>query len=74
MAGQPPAQIIEQPHVVSENPHNPLTRIVFTKQTRSQCRPHQERAYIEGDPRYRALVETVGARSLLVVPMLKKKN
>ena len=72
--GNPPAQIIEQPHVVSENPHNLLTRIVFTKQPVHSPDLTKERAYIEGNPRYRALVETVGARSLLVVPMLKNEE
>ena len=72
--GNPPAHIIEQPHVVSENPHNLLTRIVFTKQPVHSPDLTKERAYIEGNPRYRALVETVGARSLLVVPMLKNQE
>src|SRR5262249_4593140 len=30
--GNPPAYIIEQPHVVIEHPHNLLTRIVSTRQ------------------------------------------
>src|SRR5262245_54119162 len=30
--GDPPAFLIEQPHVVSEHPHNPLTRLVTTKE------------------------------------------
>ena len=72
--GDPPAHIIEQPHVVSENPHNLLTRIVSTKQPVHSSDLTKERAYIEGNPRYRALVEKVGARSLLVVPMLKNDN
>ena len=69
--GNPPAHIIEQPHVVSENPHNLLTRIVATKQPVHSSDLTKERAYIEGNPRYVALVEAVGARSLLVVPMVK---
>jgi GAF domain-containing protein len=72
--GNPPAHIIEQPHVVSENPHNLLTRIVATKQPVHSSDLTKERAYIEGNPRYVALVEAVGARSLLVVPMVKNEE
>src|SRR4029079_3487545 len=73
-SGNPPAHIIEQPHIVSENPHNLLTRIVFTKQPVHSSDLTKEPAYLEGNPRYRALVDTVGARSLLVVPMLKNEE
>jgi two-component system NtrC family sensor kinase len=72
--GNPPAYTIEQPHIVSENPHNLLTRIVSTKRPVYSSDLMKERAYIEGNPRYVALVETVGARSLLVVPMLKNEE
>ena len=72
--GNPPAHIIEQPHVVSENPHNLLTCIVTTKQPVYSSDLTRERAYIEGNPRIVALVETAGARSLLVVPMVKKEE
>jgi two-component system NtrC family sensor kinase len=72
--GNPPTHIIEQPHVVGENPHNLLTRIATTKQPAYSSDLTKERAYIEGNPRYVALVETVGARSLLVVPMLKNQD
>jgi GAF domain-containing protein len=72
--GDPPAHIIERPHVVSENPHNLLTRVATTKQATYSSDLTKERAYIEGNPRYVALVEAVGARSLLVVPMLKNQD
>jgi GAF domain-containing protein len=72
--GNPPAHIIEQPHVVSENPNNLLTRIVSTKQPVYSSDLTKERAYIERNARYVALVETVGARSLLVVPMVKNQE
>ncbi len=74
MVRNSPAHIIEQPHVVSENPNNLLTRIVSTKQPVYSSDLTKERAYIEGNPRYVALVETVGARSLLVVPMVKNQE
>jgi GAF domain-containing protein len=72
--GNAPTHIIERPHVVSENPHNLLTRIATTRQPAYSSDLTKERAYIEGNPRYVALVETVGARSLLVVPMLKNQD
>jgi two-component system, NtrC family, sensor kinase len=72
--GNPPAYTIEQPHVVSEHPHNPLTQIVSTKQPVHISDLTKERAYIEKNPRIVALVEAAGARSLLVVPMLKNEE
>src|SRR5262249_17841510 len=72
--GNPPVYIIEQPHVVIEHPHNLLTRIVYTKQPVHSSDLTKERAYIEGNARYVALVESAGARSLLVVPMLKNEE
>jgi GAF domain-containing protein len=72
--GDPPLHLLEQPHVVSENPHNLLTRVVTTKQPAHSSDLTKEQAYIEGNPRYRALVDIVGARSLLVVPMLKNED
>jgi GAF domain-containing protein len=72
--GDPPLHLLEQPHVLSENPHNLLTRIVTTKQPAHSSDLTKEQAYIEGNPRYRALVDTVGARSVLVVPMLKNED
>src|SRR5262249_28761949 len=72
--GNPPAYTIEQPHIVSEHPHNPLTQIVSTKQPVHISDLTKERAYIERNPRIVALVEAAGARSLLVVPMLKNEE
>src|SRR5262245_63341140 len=72
--GNPPAHIIEQPHVVGENPHNRLHSNVTTKQPAYSSDLTKEPAYIECNPRYVALVESVGARSLLVVPMVKNEE
>ena len=72
--GDPPAFLIEQPHVVSEHPHNPLTRIVTTKEPFQISDLTVEQAYIEGNARIVALVDSAGARSLLVVPMLKERQ
>src|SRR5262249_17384031 len=72
--GNPPAHIIEQPHVVSENPHNLLTRIVTTKQPACSSDLTKEPAYIEGNPRYVALVESVVAQPFLSCQWSKMKN
>ena len=69
-----PAYLIEHPHVVSEHPYNPLTRIASTKQPVHISDLTEERAYIEGNARIVALVEAAGARSLLVVPMVKNEE
>jgi GAF domain-containing protein len=62
---------IGQPHVLSENPNNPLTRMAAAKETVHIADLTAERAYIERNPRVVRLVESAGARTLLDVPMLK---
>jgi GAF domain-containing protein len=62
---------IGQPHVLSENPHNPLTRMADSKKAVHIADLTAERAYIERNPRVVRLVESAGARTLLDVPMLK---
>jgi GAF domain-containing protein len=62
---------IGQPHVLSENPHNPLTRMAASKATVHIADLTAEPAYIERNPRVVRLVESAGARTLLDVPMLK---
>jgi len=57
---------------VSDNPLNPLTRLVATKSVVAITDLMAERGYIDRDPRFVALVESAGARSHLVVPMLKE--
>jgi len=56
---------------VSENPQNPLTRLVASKSVVAITDLMAEQGYIDRDPRFVALVESAGARSHLVVPMLK---
>ena len=70
--GNPPAYLIEHPHIVSEHPDNPLTRIVSSKEPLHISDLTTDRAYVTRNPRIVALVEGTGARSLLVVPMLKE--
>ena len=57
---------------VSDNPQNPLTRLVASKNVVAITDLMAEQGYIDRDPRFVALVESAGARSHLVVPMLKE--
>jgi signal transduction histidine kinase len=57
---------------VSDNPQNPLTRLVVSKSVVAITDLMAEQGYIDRDPRFVALVESAGARSHLVVPMLKE--
>ncbi|MGA9126418.1 MAG: GAF domain-containing protein, partial [Pseudolabrys sp.] len=58
--------------MVSDNPQNPLTRLVASKRVVAITDLMAEQGYIDRDPRFVALVESAGARSHLVVPMLKE--
>jgi signal transduction histidine kinase len=57
---------------VSDNPQNPLTRLVVSKSVVAITDLMVEQGYIDRDPRFVTLVESAGARSHLVVPMLKE--
>src|SRR6516165_3358750 len=69
--GAPPPPLTQQPHVVSEHPHNPLTRLAENKAVVHIPDLTVDQAYLERNPRIVALVESGGARNLLLVPMLK---
>jgi two-component system NtrC family sensor kinase len=53
------------------HPDVPLTRLTRTKEVIHIADVRTERCYIEGDPTFSELVDGAGARTLLVVPMLK---
>jgi GAF domain-containing protein len=53
---------------------NPLGRIVATKQLQHITDFRMEQAYIEREPGPVAMVEAAGARTVLVVPMLKESQ
>jgi adenylate cyclase len=57
--------------VVGDNPHNPLDRLSASKSVVDMPDLMAEQGYIERDPRFVALVESAGARTHVVVPMLK---
>jgi GAF domain-containing protein len=58
--------------MVDDNPHNPLARLVKTREVVNIVDLAAESAYLERDPRFVALVEGAGARTHLLVPMLKE--
>jgi transcriptional regulator with GAF, ATPase, and Fis domain len=57
---------------VDDNPHNPLARLVRTGDVVNIVDLAAEPAYLKRDPRFVALVEGAGARTHLLVPMLKE--
>jgi GAF domain-containing protein len=58
--------------MVDANPHNPLARLIKTRAVVNIVDLAAETAYLERDPRFVALVEGAGARTHLLVPMLKE--
>ena len=56
----------------SEHPHLPLVRAAETKQVVHIIDVFADPAYIERDPNMVGLVESTGARTLLIMPMLKE--
>jgi GAF domain-containing protein len=65
----------QQPLAIQDYPNVPLARLVRTKETVHIVDLTVDRAYTERlDPRLVALVEVSGARSLIVVPMLKENE
>jgi len=58
--------------VVDDNPCNPLARLAATRSVVDIVDLMAEQGYVERDPRFVALVESAGARTHLLVPMLKE--
>jgi GAF domain-containing protein len=56
------------------HPDVPLTRLTRTKEVIHIADVRTERCYIEGDPTFSELVDGAGARTLLVVPMLRENE
>jgi signal transduction histidine kinase len=73
MHGAPPAHMaLGKPLVVlSEHPYVPLAEAVRTKQTVHVSDLSTHQSYLKQDPRIVALVDVVGARANLTVPLLK---
>ncbi len=56
------------------HPDVPLTRLIKTKDVIHVADVRTERAYIESDSTFSDLVDVAGARTLLLVPMLKENE
>ena len=59
---------------MQDQSHTPLARLVKTKQVIHIPDLRQDQSYIDGNDRIISLVETAGARTHLVVPMLKDRE
>src|SRR5262249_24186522 len=60
--------------VIRLTPKNPLGRVAATKQLQHIADFRMEEGYLEGEPGPVALAEAAGARTVLVVPMLKENQ
>ena len=58
--------------LVGDNSRNPLNRLAATKSVVNITDLTAEPGYVEGEPRMVSLVESAGARTHLLVPMLKE--
>ena len=56
------------------HPEVPLIRLTRIKEVIHIADVRTEQSYIEGDPRFSELVDVAGARTLLLVPMLKQND
>ncbi|MCK1544482.1 GAF domain-containing protein [Bradyrhizobium sp. 179] len=57
--------------VLHPHPDVPLNRVIRTKEVIHTPDVRNEQSYIDRDPRFSELVDIAGARTLLLVPMLK---
>src|SRR5262249_5083630 len=68
------AEVRRQPIVVRDvHPDTPLARMARTKEVIQVADMRQAQCYIDRDPRVSPIVDVAGARTLLVVPMLKEE-
>jgi two-component system, NtrC family, sensor kinase len=76
MHGPPPAYAAERQRnpVLRVGPTNPLARVAASKQLQHIADIRTERAYLDRDPAFVVLADDAGARTLLMVPMLKESN
>jgi GAF domain-containing protein/DNA-binding response OmpR family regulator len=74
MHGAPPSwdELRRRDPVIRGGPNNPLRRLAATKQLQHIVDFTKEQAYLDRDPGAVALAEAAGARTVLVVPMLKE--
>jgi signal transduction histidine kinase len=76
MHGAPPAwdELRRRAPVIRGGPNHPLRRVAATKQLQHIADFRKEQAYVERDPPAVALAEVAGARTVVVVPMLKENG
>src|SRR5262245_19982022 len=76
MHGAPQAwdELRRREPVIRLTPKNPLGRIAATRQLQHIADFRMEEGYLEGEPGPVALAEAAGARTVLVVPMLKENE
>jgi signal transduction histidine kinase/DNA-binding response OmpR family regulator len=74
MHGAPPAwdELRRRDPMLRFGPKNPLARVAATRQLQHIADFRLEETYLEREPGPVALVEAAGARTVLVVPMLKE--
>src|SRR6516162_3297788 len=74
MHGAPEAwnELRRRDPMIRFSPKNPLGRVVATKQLEHIADFRMEETYLEREPAPVALVEAAGARTVLVVPVLKE--
>jgi signal transduction histidine kinase/CheY-like chemotaxis protein len=74
--GAPPewAEVRQRDPVFKPAPNVPLARVARTKQAEHIADIRMEQGYIERDPTIVGIVELGGARTLVVVPMLKEEG
>ena len=72
-ASQAYSEAREQPFLAGKlHPDVPLFRIIQSKEVIHISDVRTERSYIAGDPEFSKLVDVAGARTLLLVPMLRE--
>jgi GAF domain-containing protein len=65
------AELRHREPTVHFGPKNPLAQVVVTKRTQHIADTGEHEAYVERDPAFIKLVDIAGARTLVIVPMLK---
>jgi len=68
------AQLRQRLPVIQPGPKNPLGRVIKTKQLQHIADITKEAAFIEREPAFVGLAETAGARTILIVPMIKESD
>src|SRR5262249_25985528 len=76
MHGAPPAwdELRRRDPVIRVGPNNPISRVIATKQLQQIADFRKEQAYVERDPPAVALAEVAGARTVVIVPMLRENG